>query len=154
MTQCPGCGHAGRAVSETTVMSLLGPSALERRERRRHRFCPTQTCPVVYFGGGEVMHRDDLQVPVFCKEPAGNRLVCYCFGIREPDITASRQPGRHSAIFHRVRTLVREGRCACEVKNPHGSCCLNEIVQIERSRPGKETRLSPVVRRLTVSRLR
>lgn len=73
-------------------------------------------------------------MPVFCKEPAGDRIVCYCLDIREQEIPAAKSTGERSLIFRRVRTLVREHRCACELRNPHGSCCLNEIVQIEREK--------------------
>ena len=37
-----------------------------------------------------------------------------------------------------VRTQYTEVRDSCAVRNPHGSCCLNEIVQIEHSNAGHE----------------
>ncbi len=138
MKHCPSCGHAGRAVSETTIMSLLGPAALERRKERQHRFCPTPRCPVVYFGAYETLGRHDLRAPVFCKEPVGNRVVCYCLDIREQEISAVARSGERSPISHRVCTLVRERQCACALRNPHGSCCLNEIVQIEQRKTPAE----------------
>jgi len=137
VNRCPGCGQSGRAVSETTVGSLLRPAALAQRQERAHRFCPTPACPVVYFGARDIMRQDDLRVPVFSKEPRGKRIVCYCFEIREQEIEAPERDGG-SASFLRVRRLVREGRCACEVRNPHGSCCLNEILQVERANARRE----------------
>jgi hypothetical protein len=92
-----------------------------------HRFCPAPECPVVYLGAGEVFQREDVGVPVFQKEPEGQRLVCYCFGISEGDIRRELAEAGRSTAGDRVAALVKAERCACEVKNPQGTCCLGNI---------------------------
>jgi len=52
-----------------------------------HRFCPNTDCDVVYFdAAGSLYTRTDVRVPVWQKEPFGERMVCYCFGETEADI--------------------------------------------------------------------
>ncbi len=110
-----------------TVKAMLRPEALARLSAPGHRFCPTPSCPVVYFGLDEIFDREEILVPVFQKEPPGERLVCYCFGIDEAGIRREvAQTGRATAV-ERVTALVKAERCACEVKNPQGSCCLRNL---------------------------
>lgn len=127
-SRCPRCGEPGRSVEAITVKAMLRPEALERRSALDHRFCMTRDCPVVYFGKDEIFEREEIAVAVFEKEPVGDRTVCYCFGIREGDIRREFRETGGSTAAERVRTLIKAGRCACEVKNPAGSCCLGNVV--------------------------
>lgn len=128
--RCPVCGEPGRRVARTTLEALLHPSAAERLSAPEHRFCPTAGCPVVYFGAGERFDREDVAVPVFQKQPAGDRTVCYCFGITERDIRREADECGRSTAADRITALVKAGRCACEVKNPQGRCCLGNVVAL------------------------
>lgn len=92
-----------------------------------HRFCSTPLCPVVYFGIEEVLDREEVVVPVFQKEPAGERTVCYCFAVGEGDIRRELVAMGRSSAEERIASLVKAERCACEVKNPQGSCCLGNV---------------------------
>ena len=50
-------------------------------------FCPEPACTVVYFSEqGDCYSKDDLSTTVWQKEPAGSRLLCYCFGENEQTI--------------------------------------------------------------------
>lgn len=124
---CPACRQPGRLVERITVKAMLRPAALMRLSAPQHRFCPTPSCPVVYFGIEELFDREEIVVPVFQKEPSGERTVCYCFVIGESDIRREvAETGRSTAI-DRITALVKADRCACEVKNPQGSCCLGNV---------------------------
>ena len=125
--ECPRCGRRGRSVEEITPKALLRPEALERRKVVEHRFCATPDCPVVYFGDGEIFYREDVIVPVFQKEPAGSRTVCYCFAVTERDIRGNIEQTGRATVFDRISALVKMERCACEMRNPQGSCCLGNI---------------------------
>lgn len=126
-THCPECRLAGRIVARITIEAMLQPEALMRLSASEHRFCPTPTCPVVYFGAQEVFHREEVVVPVFQKEPEGRRTVCYCLAIGEGDIRRELAATGHSTVVDRVASLVKADRCACEVKNPQGTCCLGNV---------------------------
>ncbi|MGH9389518.1 MAG: putative iron-sulfur cluster-binding metallochaperone [Vicinamibacteria bacterium] len=116
---CRSCGAAGRNVEWITVKSLLTARALERADASEYRFCGSPGCDVVYFTERLAFRREDVRVPAFPKEPPGARVVCYCFEIVEGGIDAETES--------RIRAHVSAGRCACEIKNPEGRCCLGNL---------------------------
>ncbi|SRR6266571_2766805 len=129
---CPECSQPGRSVERITVKAMLRPAALMRLSAPEHRFCPTPECRVVYFGFEEVFHREEIVVPVFQKEPVGKRTVCYCFAVTEADLRCELEQTGHSTATDEIGELVRAGRCACELKNPQGSCCLGNVASVTR----------------------
>jgi len=131
--RCADCGQPGRMVDPITVKALLRPEALTRLSAPAHRFCPTASCAVVYFGEGEAFDREDLTVPVFQKEPAGDRTVCYCFAITEADLRREIADTGRSTAAQGITAHVKAGRCACEIKNPQGNCCLGNVAAVVKA---------------------
>ena len=132
-TSCPKCGQAGKKVDEVTLKSLLGTLALERRSETAHCFCSTSSCSVVYFGASESFATDEVTVSVFQKHPAPATPVCYCLGIKVEDVRKDVLTTDNSSIEKRIRSLVKADRCACELRNPQGSCCLGNVGQVIRA---------------------
>lgn len=111
-----------------TVKALLTETALRRVGSSPHRFCPDPSCEVVYFDvEGACYRTSDIRVPVWQKEPFGHRTVCYCFGESEDSIRAEIAATGQSYAVERVRGHIAAGRCACEVRNPRGACCLGDL---------------------------
>jgi len=131
--RCPSCGQPGRTIEPITVKAVLRPESLARLCAPAHRFCPTPSCPVVYFGEGEAFRLEDVAVPVFQKEPAGSRTVCYCFAVSEADLRREIAETGRSTAGRRITDHVQAGRCACEIKNPQGSCCLGNVNAAEKA---------------------
>lgn len=127
---CPSCGNKGRNVGRITVKALLTSMALQRLENVEYRFCPTRTCSVVYYGSGSVFRTSDLAAPVWQKTNVSSAPVCYCFGHSEDSIQEEISSTGKSSISERITQLIRAGRCACEVKNPQGTCCLGNVSQV------------------------
>jgi len=135
--ECPRSGTPGPPVDLNTVKALLTERALQRISGAPHRFCPEASCEVVYFDGtDQVFTAHDIRVPVWQKEPFGARMVCYCFGENEADMLQEPAP---SKAAERVRAHIAAGRCACELRNPKGTCCLGDVIaavkRVEASRP-------------------
>jgi hypothetical protein len=126
--ECPRSGTHGHAVDLKTVKALLGSTALARITGNPHRFCPDPACEIVYFSPGDSYSVQDLRVPVWQKEPAGARMVCYCFGENEADIRREIEDRGASCAVERVRAHITAGRCACELRNPRGVCCLADVM--------------------------
>jgi len=127
-SRCPASGTQGKPVDIQTVKALLRESALGRLSLSSHQFCPAAECDVVYFDdGGAVYRRDDIRVPVWEKEPVGARMLCYCFGETEAAIRAELDRSGRSDAVTRIRGHIAAGRCACEVRNPRGVCCLGDV---------------------------
>jgi len=110
------------------VKALLTEHALRRVGTSEHRFCPRPDCHVVYFDvAGNQYTKADVRVPVWDKEPFGEWMVCYCFGENEASIRLEIERNGPSDAIGRVRRHIEAGRCACEVRNPRGVCCLGDV---------------------------
>jgi hypothetical protein len=58
---------------------------------------------------------------------AGNRLLCYCFGHSVATIEQELRTKGRSVALQDIRRKMQDPGCACEVKNPSGTCCLDTI---------------------------
>ena len=125
---CPVTGTTGTRVRLQTVKAILRESSLRRLMPRTYYFCPEPACAVVYFSEqGDCYSKDELRTCVWQKEPAGSRLLCYCFGENEQMIAAEIAATGTSNAMDRVKEHVRSGRCACDIRNPRGVCCLADL---------------------------
>lgn len=131
--RCPECQRVGTGVDSITLKALLRSEGLAAMEAGGYRFCATPHCAVVYFGPGRSFGRDDLGVAVFQKEPAGDRIVCYCLSITEAELAGEAAASGRSASRDRILALVESGRCACELRNPQGRCCLGNVDAVVRN---------------------
>lgn len=131
--ECPVNGTLGMAVELLTVRALLTESALRRASGSLHRFCPDPACDIVYFAEhGETYSTADVRVPVWQKDAAGARMLCYCFGEDEAGIRDEIHATGASQAVARIREHIEKGRCACEVRNPRGTCCLGDVAAAVR----------------------
>lgn len=125
---CGTCGAAGRPVARKTVLLMLKHELLGRVVEGEYRFCPDPDCRVVYFTeGGLSFSTDDLRVRVGLKEKSDPVPLCYCFGFDERDVREEIAREGRSTVPERISTLIRQGLCACEARNPSGACCLGEV---------------------------
>ena len=60
--------------------------------------------------------------------------VCYCFGFTRKEIQREVVETGRSTILDRIKTEVKAGNCACEVKNPSGKCCLADVTRAVKDR--------------------
>ncbi len=138
---CPSCRHSGKPVPRQTVKSLLAVSLRSVAEADYH-FCRTRRCPVVYFASaaGAPYTTADIRERVYQKEPERHDVfVCYCFRhtvseLREASAAAA------SRLMRDITDGIQAGQCACELRNPQGSCCLGNVrASIKQlTRPGTE----------------
>lgn len=126
---CPRCGTQGRRVASATVRSILKPDfGTAVREDAGYRFCASPHCDVLYFdAAGWSASKVDAAVRVGLKETIDPVPLCYCFGFTRADVRAEVATTGTSTIPDRITAEVKAGRCACEVKNPSGRCCLGDV---------------------------
>ncbi len=125
---CPNCGEAGRPVSVVTLKHMVLPDFLEVVNKAGFLFCSTADCAVVYFHPvGETLEKADLRVRVGLKETADPVPVCYCFGFTERMLLEEIEATGKTTILQRIAAEMKADRCACEVRNPQGSCCLGNV---------------------------
>ena len=111
------------------MKALITEQALQRLSVTDYRFCVDEDCAAIYYDStGQTFTTADIRVPVWQKHRFGNRMVCYCFGENEGGIRAEiNQRGKSDAV-ERVRNHIHAGRCACEVRNLRGTCCLGDVI--------------------------
>ena len=123
---CPGCGQVGRPVESVTVEAIL-PTG-RAAGLLEPRFCRTRECGVLYYGNdGRSAHKKDASVRVGLKESDAALPVCYCFGFSRADIEREIAETGGCTIATHITAEVKAGKCACEIKNPAGVCCLGEV---------------------------
>jgi len=135
---CATCSERGTPVQLQTVKALLTEVALRRVQPTHYRFCANPACETVYFGdAGDQFRTDDVRVAVWQKQPSGGRLLCYCFGETEAGIQRDLLEHGRTGVVARIREHVAARRCACDIRNPRGACCLGDVMaavkRIERS---------------------
>jgi hypothetical protein len=112
-----------------TVKALLTEVALRRVQLTHYRFCANPDCETVYFGdAGDRFTVDDLRLPVWQKQPSGARLLCYCFGESGADIRRELLEYGRTNVVERIREHIAAQRCACDIRNPRGVCCLGDVI--------------------------
>lgn len=126
---CPRCGTRGRRVASVTVRSILKPEFRAAvREEAGYRFCASPVCDALYFdAAGRSASKVDATVRVGLKEIIDPVPLCYCFGFTRADVRAEIATTGACTIPARITAEVKAGRCACEVKNPSGTCCLGDV---------------------------
>jgi len=125
---CQRCGQPGQAVALQTLKHQVKPEHLETVETGSFNFCRTATCDVVYFNdSGIVLTKADVRQRIGLKETEDPVPVCYCFGFTETMVREEIRATGHCTIPQRITAEVKAGNCACEIRNPQGSCCLGNV---------------------------
>lgn len=128
VAHCPRCGERGRKVDGATVKAMLSVSLREVRDGQ-YFFCRGGACPVVYFHeSGQTFTTDQVRERVYQKEPdAGDVHVCYCFDHTPDSIRAELLSTGQSTATDAIQAGITAGQCACDLRNPQGSCCLGNV---------------------------
>jgi hypothetical protein len=128
LNACPECGKIGKAVQGQTVKALLSVTLREVQEVQ-YLFCRTQTCPVVYFStySEQIVTVGEIRERIYQKEPeAEDVFICYCFRHMVGDLRAA-SPEKRIAIVDSIDAGINAKQCACDLRNPQGSCCLGNV---------------------------
>ena len=128
VTKCQVCGEKGKPVQGQTVKALLAVS-LRQVQDVEYLFCKTQTCPVVYFSadGEQTFTVEQVRERVYQKQSDTDQVfICYCFRHTVGDLRAASSETR-VAIVDDINTGIHAEQCACDLRNPQGSCCLGNV---------------------------
>ena len=126
---CPSCQQPGKRVDTLTLKALLAVPLTEVRTAE-YRFCRTPDCPTVYYSvdGQQQFGEDALRERVHQKHlTADDVFVCYCFRHTPGGIEAELVATGHSSVVAAITAGIQAGQCACDIRNPQGSCCLGNV---------------------------
>ncbi len=125
---CPRCGKIGRAVSLLTLKHQVKPAHLAAVEAGLFAFCRSPDCPVVYFNAtGIALLLDDVRQRPTVKTST-NPQLCYCFGFDTEMARAEIRATGQCMVPGLIAAEMNADRCACEIRNPQGSCCFANVV--------------------------
>jgi hypothetical protein len=140
-SHCPSCGLEGRAVQNLTVKSMLAVSHQNLLDTE-YRFCTSAACEVVYFSsdGRQYYAKSQIRERVYQKEPdAEDVFVCYCFQHTRGQVVNS-SPEKQAEIVASINTGIQNRQCACDTRNPQGSCCLGNVHKLIKQTQMPETK--------------
>ncbi len=126
---CPSCRQPGKSVDAIALKAMLAVPLTELRAVEYH-FCRAPDCPTVYFSvdSEQRFGEDALRERVHQKHPeADDVFVCYCFRHTPATIRAELRATGVTTVVDSVAAGVRAEQCACEIRNPQGSCCLGNV---------------------------
>ncbi len=126
---CPSCGQRGKQVDLLTVKALLAVPLTEIRHSG-YFFCRKAECRTVYFSadGEQSFSESALRERVYQKHPGdGDVFVCYCFRRSVAGVGSARADSGRPDVVEAITAGIRDGLCACEIRNPQGSCCLGNV---------------------------
>lgn len=115
-----------------TLKAMLNVSLLALRDTP-YLFCRTAECDVVYFSadGAQSFTKAQIRVPIHQKEPDDETVpVCYCFRHNPASIRAEWLATGASTVIEEINSGIQAGQCACELRNPQGSCCLGNVSRV------------------------
>lgn len=126
---CPTCHRPGKSVGTDTVRALVAVSLMEV-DGKDYFFCRTPDCPTVYFAADthQEFTEASLRELVHQKHPGDpDVFVCYCF--RHTPASISRQFLETGAVrvIEEITAGIQAAKCACDIRNPQGSCCLGNV---------------------------
>lgn len=124
---CPSCSERGKRIDLLTLKALLA-IPLTEISYTEYFFCRSADCPTVYFsaGGEQQFGESDLRERVYQKHPADDDVfVCYCFRYSVGSVKDDQEGG--PAITQAITAGIQRGLCACDIRNPQGSCCLGNV---------------------------
>lgn len=126
---CPHCFQRGSALDTVTVKALLNRSLIEVTATA-YRFCPTAVCPIVYFAVDtpQIFVVEDIREAVYQKASTdSSTLVCYCFHHTIHALDGAVQQHQGQQMIAAITAGIKAGACACDLRNPQGSCCLGNV---------------------------
>jgi hypothetical protein len=151
---CPICGQRGKPVDGQTVKAMLAIS-LTRVTHEPYLFCANPDCAGVYYSadGEQTFSTAEVRERVYQKEPgAGDVFVCYCFRHTPDEIRAEIAATGRSTVVDAINAGIRAGACACDLRNPQGSCCLGNaraLVKLLLAEKGSMATGRPEIKRRT-----
>jgi hypothetical protein len=126
---CPTNGQIGKIIDSLTLKALLARPLTEIRDIN-YRFCPAPDCPTVYYSadGVQLFAEPDLREYVYQKHAAEDAVpVCYCFQHTVGSIRAEIERTGSSTVVAQISAGIQAGQCACDIRNPQGTCCLGNV---------------------------
>lgn len=122
---CPKCASKGAKIAHKTLLLHVDDISYIHEEFD-YFICKNSACDVVYFNIINEFLTSQLNKSVGYKQSSSkDALICYCYNIKKEQLN------EHTLAY--IETKMEECPCACEQRNPYGSCCLKEIKKLQKN---------------------
>lgn len=125
---CPNCNHSGKIVTFETVSGFRGKTVTHKDSNNYH-ICNSPDCNVVYYENELkeiILTSKDLR-KFYPKCTDLDSYLCHCFEYTVLDFKNEGKSYKDSDIVKTINQKIKDKLCQCELKNPHGKCCLGSI---------------------------
>lgn len=132
---CPTNGKPGKLVDTQIVKAILALPLTEIRNTQYY-FCREADCLTVYYSaeGTQTFAESDLRERVYQKHMnEDDVLVCYCFRHTPASIREEFRSTGRTTVLDSITMGIKAGQCACDIRNPQGSCCLGNVNNLVKS---------------------
>ncbi len=120
--QCPNCAQKGKKIARDAMIHHVDDIAFLRDEFD-YFVCKNSHCDTVYFSIVSEFDVHQLNKEVGYKNSSTQKAnICYCYNINKEEL--------HTNTAGIIETKMEEYPCACEQRNPYGTCCLGEIKKL------------------------
>jgi bacterioferritin-associated ferredoxin len=121
---CPLCKETGQHVKNITVKHLIKQELIDRIGAEDYFLCMNSICDVAYYSAtGTGFKKRDIKIPLWFKDDAKPKYVCYCSEITEEQVIKA-VIEQDMTDMATIRQLYDPGaKCQCHLKNPTGKCC-------------------------------
>lgn len=136
---CPLCNNKGEKVKVNTVKHLVFENKVNEIDDDNYFICKDEKCDVVYYSDKKVFYKKDIKVPVWFKDDANPKYICYCSKTTEDEIIDAVVNKNARSIKDIVKITGAMKSCNCEINNPLGKCCspaINETIKKAISKHG------------------
>ena len=127
-TFCPICDEPAKKVPQSAVNNFIKDAIKEKLSSLNNfHFCETPNCPVVYFKNDFTIKQHEVTQSIGIKNNATPATLCYCFDwTKEKMKEQITEMGQTSAVED-IQLKMNTTGCKCEINNPRGKCCLQDI---------------------------
>lgn len=129
---CPICNKEAKLVSYITVKHLVKHNLQNKVIKAPYYLCMSHQCDVAYFSSNnnDIIYKNDLTIPIFFKDSADPKYICYCNKVTEEMILDAIHNKGASSIKEICDITGAMEKCNCIKNNPMGKCCSPNIKTI------------------------
>ena len=124
-SSCPECEQIQKSVTIETLLHNIVSPLNQTIDEQNYFFCSNSACKTVYFGeNGKQFRVESIRGEVGQKQTSNSRIICYCFDVTAQQVLNEIENTGESSSKKFVISQTKAKLCACDIRNPSGTCCL------------------------------
>ena len=124
ITKCPKCGKKGVSIQNITVKSILKNNLRGKIGDIDYHLCVDKKCDVSYYNKDQYFSKDDTKRPIWYKEGANPKMLCYCNNVTEEDAMKVVLDEGITYLSDVLKFVTgKPPKSHCKHLNPTGKCC-------------------------------